>query len=281
MPIKYRLMGKNAQSALEYILLMGGAVIIAVIVTTLLLNLGSYNRTDYENAVFDLEMKRMESLISGNSLGVVSYWSFDGGLSDQFSTKNEIFPTGSGGLVIDQERGKVFRCGGNYAVITQTSMVPEAGTVMAWIKPYDMAWGFWQSYNDGQHPRNQSLWAKTQRGTLDRQWEFTFGMKATQNGADNKQSGVTMGANTQFPNGRWTHLAITWDEDSMSIYRNGVLEAYNNNPQHLSMIDGTGRICWATGNGGDIDIDDLFLFNRALQEKEIERLMNYVAKNVS
>jgi len=89
------------------------------------------------------------------------------------------------------------------------------------------------------------------------------------------------------PVNTWTHLAVVADTDSTRLYVNGALQetigaiALGTNASANTVIGGTGE-----GPGGDNDpfkgkIDDLRIYNRALNAAEIQADMNAPALSVS
>ena len=78
------------------------------------------------------------------------------------------------------------------------------------------------------------------------------------------------------PTEEWAHVAVTWDGSTIKYYVNGVKDAiegsystslnvYNNDL--LIGKDAPGATEWFNGN-----LDDLYLYNRALSESEIQEL---------
>jgi lysophospholipase L1-like esterase len=82
-------------------------------------------------------------------------------------------------------------------------------------------------------------------------------------------------SDTAVPLNTWTHVAVTYDSSTttMKLYFNGVLE--DTNTSVMSFADPTVQVgAFVGGNRWNGSMDEVLIFNRALQDSEIQGLYN-------
>lgn len=91
---------------------------------------------------------------------------------------------------------------------------------------------------------------------------------------DNPQAGVALS-----PSNRWMHVAASWNEQAISVYVDGRRVLYRD--RHLSfdpMTDDASKLYiggYGVGSGRtDVVLDEFFVFNRSLDEKEVGEIVS-------
>jgi Concanavalin A-like lectin/glucanases superfamily len=86
---------------------------------------------------------------------------------------------------------------------------------------------------------------------------------------------ISYNASGSFTLGQWTHITGTYDGTNIKVYINGVLAESVNHPDNINgfinadLTVGFGKLGYWSGS-----IDDLFIYNRALSQAEVDKLYN-------
>lgn len=144
--------------------------------------------------------------------------------------------------------------------ITSTSL-----TLMGWARPLDLTsgtsrplFGFWDAANTSGSTYT-AIWAQRH--------DF---------GTSNVLQGNVRAGGLQALNGSaltinvWTHLAITYDGATMSLYKDGSLVTSSAQPS--AAYTGTATLC-VVPDPGNAQVDDVRLFNTALTQPQIAEFM--------
>ena len=80
-----------------------------------------------------------------------------------------------------------------------------------------------------------------------------------------------------MPSGQWVQISLTYNGTLLSLFVNGQLEAEINHEGYLSWGDGTDHSLYLnryaqTGMEGKAIFDDVRIYNRSLDQNEIELL---------
>ena len=207
---------------------------------------------------------------------LAAYWSFDDTTSAAVkeSTGSGLVVLNKGAILVDGYRGKAMKFDG--ASVLQVEYNPlldsfaRGITVAAWIKK-DAA----------------SHWNTIVSREIDSTWSEYMGLAVFRNHAlfsidpDGKRYLNAMDTVTLIPD-KWTHLAGTYDNDTLKLYINGIFirSAFckgpfifhdknplfiggNSNDKNHSLVD-----CFKGS------IDEVRIYKRALGENEIKSLLN-------
>lgn len=212
-------------------------------------------------------------LVSTASAQLIGHWPLDGNFKDvsgnnydgTVSEQPLEFSKGKHGQAVDFRGASTINCG-NVPLGTKGQL-----TVAVWVKPsrVEQAFaGFVQKQNAeytersfwmGQHPQDGYFaWA-----------QFT---------PPNAKGTQLKSSKPVLSNGEWTHVAITMDGTYQRIYVNGKLETTS--PKRSSgIMDGGsnlrfGRVENTRGGKYSGLMDDVWVFDEALSESEIQNLMN-------
>lgn len=208
--------------------------------------------------------------------GLIGHWPLDGDFKDvsgngYHGTVSEDplkFVEGKHGKAVDFQGASIINCG-NVPLGTNGQL-----TVALWVKPNRIKQpfaGFVQKQNTdyserafwiGQHPQDGYLaWA-----------QFT---PTNAKGTQLKSSKAVL------KNDEWTHVALTMDGAYQRIYINGKLDATS--PKRSSgIMDGGdnlrfGRVENTPGGRYSGLMDDVWIYNKALSENELIKLMEKIA----
>lgn len=135
----------------------------------------------------------------------------------------------------------------------------NAMTIEAWVKP-DTAGGVWRSIAIKEHGKNLDYGLYSNAGS-DGATGYLF--------TDRERQVANAGA---LANGRWSHVAMTWDGTMSRLYVNGKLVRSSAVKGSLTTSSGALRIggnqVW--GEYFDGTIDELRIYNRALSSTELQ-----------
>jgi hypothetical protein len=161
---------------------------------------------------------------------------------------------------------------GFISVATSSSLKPEFITLSAWVKP-----DAFQEY--------ATVLMKSTTGS----WLDGYGLAHYQGDDNNIHFFINNYVDHEIMGtlalGEWSHVAATYDGAMMKLYINGELvdsEAFTDPIQHsdneMRIGKGTGGIDYYRWEGG---LDEILIFNRALDASEIESLHNAAAAQYS
>jgi hypothetical protein len=207
----------------------------------------------------------------------VSYWRFDEGYGTSIADENTVNSNNGTGKNFDTDEwvsGK-FGNGINFDGINDyvdcgndTSLnITDAITIEAWAKR--------PSGTGSNH-----IITKWYGGTLNRSWVLETELFAITESADvyGESEGYWAWSNVSVDDNKWHHIVGTWESGTKAkIYTDGVLTGVASTPvTDLSVVDRHVLVA-AIGNfytAGEITIDEIRIYNRALSAEEINQAMN-------
>lgn len=257
----------KGQGALEYLLLIGGAVVAVLIVIFLLLNISGEFRDSIEvTAGTDFSNNGENGNGDGNVSisGLIGHWSFENGsLDDSSSLEND---GNSVGGIVCAGIGKVgdgctFSDKGGWVNISKVNDNddPVKGTITAWVK------------STSNKSERYIISGKLNNVTYIR-WDVS-------NFRVCKGSPVECTVLIGVSQGVWYHIAMTWEDSNiMKVYLNGDLKEEKN--FDWGADDGDFQLGGKEFAGEEFIgiIDEVMFFNRALSEKEILALSRALSK---
>lgn len=224
----------------------------------------TFNKSDGDMKIGNVEDKiefNEEKTIK-NILGIVAWWKLDRGASETISGDAGTI-NGDVTFVSDSKRDLV----GNFDGTNWISMnldAPDVGTMGAWIKGT-------MADNSGRiiYPFG---------------WNSKFvALGPSPYPSQMEKSGIVMNPpfepyiweNQGFYDGKWNFYIVSWNSSSVILYKNGKLIGIQNRRESVS--GGTGIIFgigsgWGPGGSHAGQIDDVMVFDRVLNSKEVEAL---------
>jgi hypothetical protein len=208
--------------------------------------------------------------------GLVAHWEFEGDFTDS-AGGNDATPKGDAKIVTDAERGQVveFDGTGDYLEIPNSPSLNITGdqlTLAAWV------------WHDNVAGDPEIIIAKVYNNTTHQSPYFSYGLHILTNGQPRiwiSRTGGTANApgTTNLQSATWYHLAGVYDGTQLRLYLNGKQVAGNNVSGNLIGYDTVLRLGI---NGGltepmDGKLDDVRIYNRALNELEILSLVTGIA----
>ena len=198
---------------------------------------------------------------------LVARYTFDGNTSDSSGNANHATATGSPTFVAGKYGSALNLNGTNqYAMVPAGIMASVTNfTIAAWV--YWNGGGAWQRIFDFGNDTTQYMFLSPSSGS------GTLRFAITTNGAGGEQILQT----SPLPVGQWQHVAVTHNGNTARLYTNGVFAVSGTvtiapasfNPA-LSNL-GASQYADPLFNGR---LDELFIYNYALSDTEITRLMN-------
>ena len=168
---------ERGQGALEYLLLLGGAIVIAAIVVALILGLGTVGSNNVYNAYAAAEAKKLSAQKGVDLTGLKGYYKFDGDVKDYSGWGNNGNITGTSNyssgklgqaLYVAGSPGKVditkaINGRGDFTIfmwvkgaLTISNLLYGNGTTTLYIKPNDAGNGV--DTFPSNHPTNPTNW---------------------------------------------------------------------------------------------------------------------------
>lgn len=150
--------------------------------------------------------------------------------------------------------------GGHVEIADDDSLGVEEVTIAAWVKPDGTKAR--EYIFDG---RNHQYGLKENDGTEVPRF-FIF---------DDEDSLFRVDADAPLPEGVWTHVAATYDGESMTVYLDGEARGTNTAPSRpIGTSAGPARIGNYIGDGYSFSgsLDEVRVYSRALSESEIQSL---------
>lgn len=264
---------RKAQGALEYLLLIGGSILIAAIVIVVIASIGSTDTASISQQVYDQKYKCLDALADTSLMG---YWQFEGNANDCSAQKNN--GTISGATIVGGRYGKglQFRGPGNADYfLTQDSSSLTFGktmTVAFWTKLNSTVSGGWATgwVEKFGNDSDVSFWVFHSNGNGRVRFVVSpDGLWASR---------VEVVGTTNLPLNEWHHIAVVANGSSLRIYVDGVLDNAPPFPVFSANIfDSAEGIAMGTHvqdpnftlNG---IIDEVRIYNRALSAAEIAAL---------
>jgi len=212
-----------------------------------------------------------------SSADLVAYWDFEGGFADAWGS-NDATPHGETDIVLDPERGRVaeFDGTGDYLLIPNSPSLNITGdqiTLASWVYFDDVSGPpeivLAKIFQDGQHSAPY----------------FAYNLCILSNGTPRLML-VTSGSERRLPgspnfeSGRWYHMAGTYDGSQMVLYVDGEVSATMNATGNINGYDTPLLLGINGGRGEPMDgrIDDVRIYNHALDQVEIQALMLQVGE---
>jgi hypothetical protein len=207
-----------------------------------------------------------------SSAVLVAYWDFEGGFADAW-VSNDATPHGETDIVSDPERGRVaeFDGTGDYLHIPNSPSLNITGdqiTLASWVYFDDVSGPpeivLAKLFQDGQH--SAPYFAYNLCILNDGTPRFFLTISGSQK---------RLPGSPNFESGRWYHMAGVYDGSEMILYVDGEVSATMN---AAGNIDGYDTPLFLGINGGrgepmDGKIDDVRIYNHALDQVEIQALM--------
>ncbi|MBI4210455.1 MAG: class III signal peptide-containing protein [Candidatus Diapherotrites archaeon] len=267
----------KGQGALEYLLLIGGAVVIGSIVIVLLLSTSQASSGQTKSGLYTIQVKQ---LMVTNGAG---YWKLDDtAYSDSSGKGNNGAGFGGATIVGDTTRGNVASFNGtsSYIKVNPTPAFSNMSqiTIAAWIK--------FNASPSGTTQEVSQKWRGWTFGYNSTGWWLELYPSDTSGTGPCGNEYIACYTDPWSPQpGRWYHVASTYDGTTAKTYTNGTLLA-----SHPEALDGKtiwndpGTSIMAIGAGGWDDpprvdgryfngqIDELIILNRALSDSEIKGL---------
>lgn len=265
----------KGQGALDSLLLIGGGLIIAAIVTTMVIGIGTSGQSAATASVNNTEMQKQKTLY-GYSLpggvsrnGLVAYYKFNDNFADVSGNGNNGMPNSSTDPTFstDARAGKSANFNGitNYLQLpnSQSLEIRDAITIALWAKQYGTIDNATQRTLAG---KNVEAYMHISYG----QSRFTVYLQTDPGGCGTGYCQAFGG--TILPTNTWMHLAGTFDGKTIKIYENGILKqsrAWVGTIKDSTNVPYIGGNLWGYSNGL---IDEALVFNRALSDAEIATL---------
>lgn len=249
----------TAQGALEYLLLIGGAIVVASVVIVLVLGISSTGGRGAASAAYSLQVK---SLMTTNGL---AYFKFDGSYAD--SSGKGLIATPSGSVAFTSGRlGQAAGFDGNPARITVPNFnSPNTITITFWAKSSNYENKIPVSINSDS---DAALSIFFNSGRIN--WNIY-------DGATNYFN--ISGTPASYPNSEWHHFAVVAQNPNLAklyidgVYAGSAITYRNPTTTNADLV--IGDIYGSSGYYFNGPIDELMIFNTALSDAQIA----YFAKN--
>jgi len=208
------------------------------------------------------------------NLGAIAWWRFEGNVNDEIGDNHGSVDVGSVSY-IDGKIGNAIEfngVSGRINIVNNEAIdVHDEISIVAWVNP-DSDDTYGRIINKGFAQTGSWLLAKLNSGSGNR-WTF-----ALVNSLASQRH--TRSTNDYSGNiGLWTHLAGTYNRTIRSLYVNGVLQSYasDNVYDFTEPLGNTynAQIGWSDADSFDGKVDELILFNKALNQRQIQDLMDY------
>jgi len=206
---------------------------------------------------------------------LVAYWSFDDtGLAVVESSGTSLVTLNKGATQVEGYRGRAMKFDGSSILEIEYNPVldnfSKGITISAWIKK-DTASG----------------WNTILSREIDSTWSEYIGLAVFKNHAlfsidtDGKSYFNIMDKDNIVPY-KWTHLAGTYNNDTLKLYINGKLIKSGISKGPISFFDNNPLLIGGNSNNKNhtlVDcfkgcLDEIRIYNRALDENEIKTLIN-------
>ena len=202
----------------------------------------------------------------------VGHWMFEDNVADSSDYGNDGIISGNPEFIPGRLRGKAMKFNSSQDYVT----IPESPdfsitsfTLSAWVKiPAPIPDG-WRTIVE--HNRSGGNWFGLWKSANGNKFHFRWG----NNGK------VTSDYNSTISPDSWYHVAATYDatEKTATLYLNGRLDASIQNADVPQPVDAKLRIGKNLDDNEEFKgiIDDVRIYNRALDEQEIKDILNFVS----
>jgi len=205
---------------------------------------------------------------------LVAYWDFNDGAGITLTDKSIYGNNGviTGATWVDGIEGKALNFNGtsDYVEIVENGSLDILNeiTISAWVN-FDVvdsgSVGTWDSTDNGIISKQQAYY-------LTEAYTATANLTVNGGGSANVTEGKT---NLNGFLGQWIHIAGTINGNMGKIYVNGALDSSFTNSSLLTESDSAVRIGWVSYSRYlDGQIDEIKIYNRALNSTEIQYLFN-------
>lgn len=244
--------------------------------------------TSYSN---ELSFKTLPASTLKNEL--IAYYSFSGNALDQSGKGNHGKILGSPQLTTDRYNNansaySFSTANAGFGSQNQEINIPfnptfntKTITVAAWVNPITYGWSgntpdysvIISRFQDGYSNPNGQVWTLTCQTTKIESYILNAS-------SANNQTNTLVASPTPIPLNKWSHVAITYDGNTLKLYINGDLVHSKTSGLVLNTLSSSGISIgesfnangyWNPFNG---KIDDVAIYSRALSETEMKSLYN-------
>ena len=246
------------------------------------------NGVDIRSSEFTTESARPKLTVvyySGNynSLlyGLMGYWSFDDETGiDGSPYGNNATIVGAEPMATDWGKGLEFNGAGDHLVIpydTSLSMASNAMTIACWIYPNSLSTNWSTIIQKDNAAGSWFDWQIYARAS-DAPTAFHPVFRINWNGDNAVDANEEVEADIVLSTNTWYHIAVTYDGTQMKFYIDGTLRGTTD--VSATIPDG-GKDIWVGSNQiwnehFDGVIDEVYSYNRALDQNDIQALINPV-----
>jgi hypothetical protein len=224
---------------------------------------------------------------------LIAYYSFSGNALDQSGNGNHGKVLGSPQLTTDRYNNansaySFSTAKAGFGTLNQEINIPfnpafntKTITVAAWVNPITYGWSgntpdysvIISRFQDGYSNPNGQVWTLTCQTTKIESYILNAS-------SANNQTNTLVASPTPIPLNKWSHVAITYDGNTLKLYINGDLVHSKTSGLVLNTLGSSGISIgesfnangyWNPFNG---KIDDVAIYGRALSETEMKSLFN-------
>lgn len=224
---------------------------------------------------------------------LIAYYSFKGNALDQSGNGNHGRVLGSPQLTTDRYNNSnsaysFSTANAGFGSLNQEINIPfnptfntKFITVAAWVYPLTYGWAgntpdysvIISRFQDGYSNPNGQVWTLTCQTTKIESYILNAS-------SANNQTNTLVASPTPIPLNKWSHVAITYDGNTLKLYINGELVHSKTSGLILNTLSSSGISIgesfnangyWNPFNG---KIDDIAIYGRALTETEMKNLYN-------
>lgn len=215
-----------------------------------------------------IEPNTQTAAISGAGSGLIAHYTFDDGTaSDSSGNGNNGTVNGNTAVVGKMSQALSFNGTDSYITINSNpiSNYASANSVCAWVKPSDL------SSSGGTYRTILNFSADTNNYTrIAVQNNSNLTVAYTAGGVSYGQAAI----GSPITSNSWNHICSVFNGSTLSIYINSASEA------DLADSASNGAVNYIGARGGGIGfwnglIDDIRVYNRALQASEIQEIYNF------
>lgn len=233
------------------------------------------------------------SIVPTLKTDLIAYYSFTGNALDQSGNGNHGKVLGSPQLTTDRYNNansaySFSTANAGFGTQNQEINIPfnptfntKTITVAAWVNPITYGWSgntpdysvIISRFQDGYSNPNGQVWTLTCQTTKIESYILNAS-------SANNQTNTLVASPTPIPLNKWSHVAITYDGNTLKLYINGELIQSKTSGLILNTLSSSGISIgesfnangyWNPFNG---KIDDVAIYGRALGETEMKSLYN-------
>lgn len=267
----------KAQASMDYLLLIGGSVLVASLVIIMITSLISSNKSDTSKSVYQ---KNYSCLTAKSESLLIGYWQFEGNLND--CSLNNHQGTAFGNPSFDNGKiGKAIfldNSTGDYVDFGNIDLTGDQLTVEFWINAVD---------NSGLESTDNKApviidWME---GSLDGTLLCYIKSNPSWSGGNFNINSIicTYGSSGSILNdlgtistawyGEWHHIAFVLDGTDFTVYTDGVFEGTISGASNIfpeNEIFALSFRNWVYGVGFHGYVDELRIYKKALSQSEIQ-----------